>query len=221
MKKNKLLKLAILAPMLTVLFASSCKEDPVEPDKPDDTTTVVVGDTLHPVRELNDIRLYIPQNKDATDYKFYNITNATYSSDVESTIELAFFFDDSQDSRHHLGSSEWATLRGQFDINSSNAIEVEFFNMNDEGKTFLYDTLRDERSIPQLIMERGTPSPIIGGIQSDEFGWTKDEIIGFRLPTGERGLIKIQKNPEIVKDINGILTDGRITLDIKMQQIFK
>jgi hypothetical protein len=71
MKKILSVSSLILA---TVFFA--CKpEEPTPATNPVEASVpTVVLDTVQPLVIIRDISLYIPENKNSTDYKFYNIS---------------------------------------------------------------------------------------------------------------------------------------------------
>ncbi len=218
----KKLNLKLVLAMVTLLVVWSCKKgDDPKPMPPQLAEVIINTDTIHPVRHIKEIKLYVPENKNMLDYKFYNITTGTYSNDVSSDIELAYFFNPTASSVNHLGSSQWDAMRGRHNISNINQTAVTFYDIADGFSPILYDTLKDERSIAGIIFGgSGTTSAISGGIQSDEHGWLKDEIIGFKLSNGKRGLIKLTRDPvEAYHHIKtDSLIDGTLIFDIKMEQ---
>jgi hypothetical protein len=221
MKKILFISSLILA---TVFFA--CK-----PEEPTPVTKIVkvpgptvVLDTVQPLVIIRDISLYIPENKNSTDYKFYNISTQTYSNDINSKIELAFIYNtEDKTFMHLLGSNKNSYIVQKNGIVTSNPEKITFYDLREGHSSVVYDTLRDTRSIRPYFTSVGkgnimSQSPVAGAVKSQINGWDKDEIFGFQLPNGKFGLIKLQVKPSIILSPTGEAKYGFITFDIKMEK---
>lgn len=220
--KNNYLKIAFIVCLGALVALSSCKEEPVEPEKMVDEP-LPPKDTITPVTEVRNIDLYVANNTNPTgeQFKFYNIETNTLSNDVTSTIHMSFFYDDRNDSKHHFGSSASLGARREFGIPDTNQTSMIFFTVANNFSTAVFDTLRDVRTIGRYFdsqdLDLVKANSNRNQADSDQFGWDEDEILAFRLFNGKRGLIKLNQDPDVFISNDGRVNDGLISFDIKWE----
>lgn len=218
MKKYIISSLVILATL------SACKKDKEDEPKPKIDPPVVVEKPL--VKNIRDIQLY-NQALDTTTspdvYNFYNITQEKYGNSLNFPIELAFayYYPNNKSTRHTMGSGTSKTIRSEHGIPNTNNTKVDFFVIDDSNSSLIYDTIKYNVSIGVIFNSKATISTVDNendAIQSDGFGWSEGEILGFKLKNGKRGLIKLNSDPTGSKNTDGILLPGKIIFDIKMEK---
>lgn len=215
--KKKFLHFSAIV-LLTIICACN-NDDDTQPEETNDDVEEEQEDPPQKVLEHTDIRLYIPENDDDSNPKFMNIVDGTTSSNTSSTIHLAYLFiPDEPDTRHILGSSDNSLIRAVHNISNDNRSAVDFYEIDHEFSSIIYDTVTYEQSIQDIFQSRATPSDHTSSIRSDLFGWSADKILGFRVRrTNQYGLIKIVSDPVENYDLDDNLIDGRIILSIKME----
>ena len=218
MKKLIIISLAIIS-----LFAICCKPTKTDPTP---TTPPVVVIKMDSVISIKNIQLY-NQGLDTlknNGYKFYNITNRKYSNNVNSAIELAFVYNSFNKSanKHLLGSARAITIKLNHGISNSNNTKVDFYTVKNDGSTLLYDTLLNSKGFDKIFTTTYMQKANVGGesdaIQSDGFGWDVNQLIGFQLANGKRGIIKTINKPSGSIDSQNNLILGNIQFDIKLEK---
>lgn len=208
------------------LIFGACKRDKNNNPTPNnnDTTTKVMP---IPVVEIKFIKLYNQALDTVTNpnlYNFYNITLQKYSNSLDFPIEIAFVHNQPADnsSKHLLGSASSDVVKSKHGVSPENKTNIEFYKINHNSNTLLYDTITLSSSIETIFATKATKSNVGGesnSIQSDGYGWDKDDILGFKLSNGKRGLIILNAKPTGSKDIDtGEIISGNIQFDIKMEK---
>lgn len=215
----------IITAGLLCLLAFSCKPSKAKP--PIVTPPVVNKDTLVPVKVLYDVEVYNQalDTINGTGKKFYNVTTGTYSNSVKSPIELAYVFyqPSNNTTKHILGCAKAGRVKIAHGIANTSNTSVDFYTINDGNSTIIYDTLTNTKTFATLFASKATLSAFEGessAIASDGFGWDIDEIIGFKLSNGKRGLIKLTTKPTGAKDASNLtgVSSGKMRFDIKMEK---
>lgn len=215
----KLKLISFTAISLFTIISACNKDDDTKPKEKDEPVEEEQENLHQPVLEHTEIKLYIPESEDESNPRFMNIVDGTTSSSTSGTIHLAYLFiPDEPDTRHILGSSDNTLIRGLHDISNDNRSAVDFYDIDQNYSTMIYDTITDERSIRDIFDSKASPSDYTSSIRSDQFGWSAGEILGFRIRrTNQYGFIKIVNDPVKVYDLDDNLIDGRIILSIKME----
>ncbi len=156
-------------------------------------------------------------------YKFYNITQEKYSNSLDFPIELAYVYQEFSNNgiNQVLGCAKDYYVKTEHSLPSTNETSIDFFIIEDSHSSLIYDTIQYSASITAIFKNKAKISYVIGendAIQSDKFGWDKDEILGFKLGNGKQGLIKLTKIPTGSKDDLGNIFLGKISFDIKMEK---
>jgi hypothetical protein len=207
------------------LIFCACKRDKNNNPTPNnnDTTTKVVP---IPIVEIRFIKLYnqaLDPVANPSLYNFYNITSQKYSNSLDFPIEIAFVHNQPSDnsSKHLLGSGNSSAVRLEHKVPDGN-IYTEFYKIDNGSNTLVYDTISLSSSIEKIFATKATKSIVYGesnAIQSDGFGWDKDDILGFKLSNGKRGLILLTAKPTGSKEVDsGVIILGNIQFDIKMEK---
>ncbi|MCR6642943.1 MAG: hypothetical protein NVV82_29120 [Sporocytophaga sp.] len=210
----------------TGLFFCACNKNKKTDPNPNsvDTSTKVVP---IPVVEIRNIKLYNQALDTVANphlYNFYNITHQKYNNSLDFPIEIAFVHNQPTDnsSMHLLGCANSLSVRVMHGIPKENKTNTEFYKINNDSNTKLYDTITLSSSIETIFTTKATKSNVYGesnAIQSDGFGWDKDDILGFKLSNGKRGLIILNAKPTGSKNPDtGSISDGNIQFDIKMEK---
>jgi hypothetical protein len=207
-----------------IFFA--CKRDKNDTPNPNtvDTTTKVVP---IPVVEIRSLKLYnqaLDTVSYPTLYNFYNITHQKYSNSLNFPIELAFVHNQPTDNstKHLLGSASSYIVKYKHGVPAENNTNTEFYLINHNSNTLLYDTITLSSSIETIFATKATKSNVSGesnAIQSDAYGWDTGDIFGFKLSNGKRGLILLTAKPTGSKESDtGAIILGNIQFDIKMEK---
>jgi hypothetical protein len=205
------------------LIFCACKRDKNNNPTPNnDTTTKVVP---IPVVEIKFIKLYNQalDTVEQTGYNFYSISSQKSFNSLSGPIEIAFVHNQPSDnsSKHLLGSASSDIVKSKHGISTENNTNIEFYKVNHNSNTLLYDTITLSSSIENIFATKVTKSNVSGesnAIQSDGYGWDKDDILGFKLSNGKRGLILLTSKPTGSKDENSNIILGNIQFDIKMEK---
>lgn len=210
----------VITAILFLIF--SCKKSTTDP-KP--TTPTIKTDTIVPATVIYGVEVYNQalDTINGTGKKFYNVTSGTYSNSVKSPIELAYVFyqPSNNTTKHILGCAKALKIKALHGVATSNNTSVDFYTINDGNSTVIYDTITNTKTFATLFASKATLSAFEGessAIASDGFGWDIDEIIGFKLSNGKRGLIKLTTKPTGTKDSNGNISVGKMRFDIKMEK---
>jgi hypothetical protein len=219
------MKKIIFTVLASGLIFCACKRDKNNNPTPNnDTTTKVVP---IPIVEIRFIKLYnqaLDPIANPNLYNFYNITSQKYSNSLDFPIEIAFVHYQPADNstKHYLGSASSDKVKLLHELPLDNKTNIEFYKINNGSNTLIYDTISLSASIETIFATKATKSNINGesnAIQSDGFGWDKDDILGFKLSNGKRGLILLTAKPTGSKNPDtGSISDGNIQFDIKMEK---
>ncbi len=215
-------KLIIISFGIISLFAICCKPTKTDPTP---TTPQVVVAKIDTVISIKNIQIY-NQGLDTlknNGYKFYNITNRKYSNNPNSAIELAFVYNVPTDksTKHLLGCARNNIVKAKHSISNTNNTKVDFYTVKNDGSTLLYDTLLNSKGFDKIFttyMQKANVGGESDGIQSDGFGWDINQLIGFQLANGKRGIIKTINKPSGSIDSQNNLILGNIQFDIKLEK---
>lgn len=229
---NKKISFVIFCGLVAILVFS-CKKKKKDPE-PTVTNPVVVTpkDTIVTVKVIYGIEIYNQalDTLNSTGKKFYNITTGTYSNSLKSPIELAYVYFETADpndpkggTRHVLGCAKADKVRARHGVPSTNNTYTEFYTINDGNNSLIYDTVTNNKTIEMIFTQKASLAVFEGesnAIGSDQYGWDKGKILGFKLSNGKRGLIKLTTKPTGSKDPNHVtgVVSGKMRFDIKMEK---
>ncbi|MCR6642942.1 MAG: hypothetical protein NVV82_29115 [Sporocytophaga sp.] len=217
------MKKIIFTVLASGLIFCACKRDKNNNPTPNnDTTTKVVP---IPIVEIRFIKLYNQALDTAKQngYNFYSISSQNSFNSKNGPIEIAFVHNQpaNNSTKHLIGSATSAIVRSEHGVPNTNKTNIEFYKINNGSNTLIYDTISLSSSIETIFATKATKSDINGesnAIQSDGYGWDKDDILGFKLSNGKRGLILLTSKPTGSKDENSNIILGNIQFDIKMEK---
>jgi hypothetical protein len=168
------MKKLLFTTIATGLVFCACKRDKKENPNPNsvDTATKVVP---IPVVEIRNIKLFNQALDTVANphiYNFYNITNQKYNNSLDFPIEIAFVHNQPTDnsSMHLLGSAISLSVKVIHGIPKENKTNTEFYKINNDSNTILYDTITLSSSIETIFTTKATKSNVYGesnAIQSD------------------------------------------------------
>jgi len=218
MKNNFFIALVLLIG----LFYCKPKETP-KPAAPIDNTKVIKRDSAVVIKNIQLYNQGLFDSTKFTGYKFYSITQKKYFNSLNGPIELAFGYNVAKEktAKHVLGCAKNVYLRSLHGIPNTNNTKVDFYSINNDGSTLIYDTITFSNSFDNLFKTYFVLSNVDGesdALQSDGFGWDINQLIGFKLSNGKRGLIKVITTPSGSVDNNKNVISGSIKFDIKLEK---